>query len=298
MFDLKNSLLFIIVAIVLVAAVLIGCGSDKKDKKKSDNTIANKLKITMLDIDHGDAILLQDGKQNIIVDVGHKDFRPILLKKLDDLGVKKINTVIITHHDADHLGNVFEVAKKFKVENIYDNGFYRDDHQTSVKLHAALNRGEYNARRLKAGDTIKLNDNYWFEVMSPGSFIRPDFPKQSNNNSVVMKLHYKNFTMLFTGDIEKPAEEVLAAKYGDKLKADILKVAHHGINTSSSKEFVSKVAPKYAVISCGEHDKVGQPNIGVVNRLRKLGATVYNTENNGDITIEVGDKDYSVKSAR
>lgn len=297
MFNIKSTLLFFIVCIILMAVIVLGCGKDDKPDKK-ENKKVDGVKITMLDVDHGDAILLQEGKQNILIDAGHKDMRQVLLKKLDDLDVKKINTVIITHHDADHLGNVFEVAKKFKVENIYDNGVYRDDHQTSVKLHAALNRGEYNARRLKAGDTIKLNDNYWFEVLSPGSFIRPNFPKQSNNNSVVMKLHYKNFTMLFTGDIEKPAEEVLVAKYGDKLKADILKVAHHGINTSSSKEFVSKVAPKYAVISCGQHDKIGQPNIGVVSRLRKLGAIVYNTENNGDIIIQVGDKDYSVKSAR
>lgn len=297
MFNIKSSLLFVIICIVFIAAIVLGCNTNNKPEKKNDK-VNNGLKITMLDVDHGDAILIQEGKQSIMVDVGHKKMKSVLMEKLDALGVKKISTVIITHHDADHIGNVFDVIKKYNVENVYDNGVPRDDHQTSTQLHSMLKRGEYNARRLKAGDTIKIRDDFWFEVLSPGSFIRSDFPKQSNNNSVVMKLHYKAFTMLFTGDIEKPAEGVLTDKYGDKLKADILKVAHHGIPTSSTKEFVSRIAPKYAVISCGEHDKVGQPNMGVVSRLRKLGVTVYNTENNGDITIEVNDKNYSVRSLR
>ena len=298
MLRLKSSLMLLIAFLVVAALTVIGCTSTEKTSHKTNKPAAGSLKITMLAVDHGDAILLQDGKQNIMIDTGEKRIRSLLMQKLEDLDVKKISTVVVSHHDSDHIGNIFPVIKQFKVDNVYDNGVPRETNSNSVDLHNRLKRGEYNNRCLKAGDTIKINDDYWFEVLSPGPFIRPDFPKQSNNNSVVMKLHYKHFTMLFTGDIEKPAEEVLVKKYGDELKADVLKVAHHGIPTSSTKPFIAKVAPKYAVISCGDHDKVGQPNIGIVTRLRNAGAAVYNTENNGDITIEVNDKGFSVKAAR
>lgn len=245
------------------------------------------LKITVLDVEHGDAILLQDGKRNVMIDVGDSKNKQLLEQKLAKYNVKRINTVIVSHHHKDHMGNIFTVAGKYGVSNIYDNGNVNNGNKNSIKLHDILSKGNYNNRVLKAGDVIKFNDSYYFEVLSPGSFLQADkrIGKDQNNNSVVLKLHYGDFTMLLTGDIEAPTEALLYKKYGSDLKADVLKVGHHGSKTSSYYKFIEQVKPQYALISCGDFAKYHHPNKNVVGSLEHLGAKVYTTEKNGDLTI-------------
>ena len=109
-----------------------------------------------------------------------------------------------------------------------------------------------------------------------------------NNNSLVFKLEYKDFKMLFTGDIEKIAEEKLMQMYKkDELKADILKVAHHGSKTSSTEKFIETVNPKIVLIGVGVNNKFGHPNSDIINRLKDKGVKIYRTDINGEINIEV-----------
>lgn len=275
----------------------------QKEPAVANNTgntkpVQGKLKITLLDVNHGDSILLQDSKQNILVDVGHNKNGQLFFKKLDQRGVQKINTVIVTHHHADHMGNIMKVAGRYKVSRIYDNGLVNTGNPTSVKLHDILSKGNYKNRKLQAGDTINLGDGFWMEVLSPGDFLEDYLRKDLNNNSIVMLLHYGKFTMMFTGDIENPTEAALAKKYGSKLKADVLKVAHHGSKTSSNYRFISKVQPKYALISCGAFEEYHHPNKDVLGRLKHLGAEVYYTNANGDITITTDGKSYEVKTEK
>ena len=222
-----------------------------------------------------------------MIDVGDSKNKQLLEQKLAKYNVKRINTVIVSHHHKDHMGNIFTVAGKYGVSNIYDNGNVNNGNKNSIKLHDILSKGNYNNRVLKAGDVIKFNDSYYFEVLSPGSFLQADkrIGKDHNNNSVVLKLHYGDFTMLLTGDIEAPTEALLYKKYGSDLKADVLKVGHHGSKTSSYYKFIEQVKPQYALISCGDFAKYHHPNKNVVGSLEHLGAKVYNTEKNGDLTI-------------
>lgn len=112
-----------------------------------------------------------------------------------------------------------------------------------------------------------------------------------NANAIVAKLYYKtkkkDFTILFTGDIEEDAEKELVKIYGNKLKSDILKVAHHGSKTSSTYEFLQEVKPKIALIGVGEGNKFGHPNLGVIERLKQINAQIYRTDYNGEISIVV-----------
>ncbi len=119
-----------------------------------------------------------------------------------------------------------------------------------------------------------------------------------NNGSLVFKLHYGDFTMLFTGDIENPTEAAIAARYGSKLKADVLKVAHHGSRTSSNYRFISQVKPAYALISCGDFAQYHHPNKNVVGALEHLGAKVYTTNKNGDLTVTLQDGGYTVNNEK
>lgn len=263
---------------------------------ESNEVPANgRLKITVLDVSHGDAVLLQDGKRNVMVDVGDSKNRMLLEQKLAKYDVKRVNTVIVSHHHKDHMGNIFTVAGKYGVSNIYDNGNVNTGNKNSIKLHDILSKGNYNNRVLKAGDVIKFDKGYYMEVLSPGSFLQADkrIKNDQNNNSVVLKLHYGDFTMLLTGDIEAPTEALLYKKYGSELKSDVLKVGHHGSKTSSYYKFIEQVKPQYALISCGDFAKYHHPNQNVVGSLQHLGAKVYTTEKNGDLTIVTDGKGFS-----
>ncbi len=256
---------------------------------------SGSLKITVLDVEHGDAILLQDDKRNIMVDVGDSKNRQLLEQKLSKYGVNRIKSVIVSHHHKDHMGNIFTVAGRYGVSNIYDNGNVNNGNKNSIKLHNILSKGEYNNRVLKSGDVVQIDNGYYFEVLSPGEFLQADkrIKNDQNNNSVVLKLHYGDFTMLLTGDIEAPTEALLYKKYGSSLKSDVLKVGHHGSKTSSYYKFIEQVKPQYALISCGDFVKYHHPNKNVVGSLEHLGAKVYTTEKNGDLSIVTDGKGFT-----
>lgn len=256
---------------------------------------SGSLKITVLDVEHGDAILLQDDKRNIMVDVGDSKNRQLLEQKLSKYGVNRIKSVIVSHHHKDHMGNIFTVAGRYGVSNIYDNGNVNNGNKNSIKLHNILSKGEYNNRVLKSGDVVQIDKGYYFEVLSPGEFLQADkrIKNDQNNNSVVLKLHYGDFTMLLTGDIEAPTEALLYKKYGSSLKSDVLKVGHHGSKTSSYYKFIEQVKPQYALISCGDFVKYHHPNKNVVGSLEHLGAKVYTTEKNSDLSIVTDGKGFT-----
>ena len=272
-------------------------------------TPEGKLRITMLDVGQGDAILLEDGKGKVMIDVGDnkKDKlgyggRTALKMALGKAGVRenvdRINTVIITHHHGDHLGNVQWLAGKYKVSNIYDNAMPSEKNAVSNWLNKELRAGHYHNRVLKAGDRVDLGKGYYFEVLAPGDFLSKQDKERFNNTSIVMLLHYGQFTMLFTGDAEAPVEDYLQQKYGNRLKADVLKVGHHGSKTSSIYKFISKVKPKYALISCGNKQIYNHPNKNVVGSLQHLGAKVLTTYEHGNLTVTTDGKGFEVTMER
>lgn len=267
-----------------------------------------KLRITVLDVGQADAILLQDGKRNVMIDVGDSrkdDFgsggRQALEKALTKAGVgagDRIETVIVTHYHGDHMGNIKWLAGKYKVKNIYDNAMPNEKNQTALWLNKELRAGHYHNRVLKAGDTVQLGKEYYLEVLAPGNFLSAKALKNLNNTSLVMKLHYGSFTMLLTGDAEAPVEDSLQQKYGDRLRADVLKVGHHGSKTSSIYKFISRVKPKYALISCGNFNIYHHPNKNVVGSLKHLGAKVFTTFDHGSLTVVTDGKGFSVSTEK
>ena len=298
------------------AAVQQQMGNTSLGQRASDSASAapaatpeGKLRITMLDVGQGDAILLEDGKRKVMIDVGDnkKDKlgyggRTALKMALGKAGVRenvdRINTVIITHHHGDHLGNVQWLAGKYKVSNIYDNAMPNEKNAVSNWLNKELRAGHYHNRVLKAGDRVDLGKGYYFEVLAPGDFLSKQDKERFNNTSIVMLLHYGQFTMLFTGDAEAPVEDYLQQKYGNRLKADVLKVGHHGSKTSSIYKFISKVKPKYALISCGNKQIYNHPNKNVVGSLQHLGAKVLTTYDHGNLTVTTDGKGFEVTMER
>ena len=275
-------------------------------QKQDTGTAQGRLRISVLDVGQADAILLQDGKRNIMVDVGNdvKDKvgdsggRQALIKALDKAGVNRIKTVFVTHHHRDHMGNIMYVRGKYGVSNIYDSGYVNNGYKASVALNSDLRAGRYNGQALKAGDKITIDKNYYIEVLAPGDFLSKKDLKNMNNTSLVLMLHYGSFKMLLTGDAEAPVEDALQQKYGTALQADVLKVGHHGSKTSSYWPFVSKVKPKYALISCGDFSIYKHPNKNVVGSLTHLGAKVLTTHDHGTLTVITDGKSFDVMTER
>lgn len=275
-------------------------------QKQDTGTAQGRLRISVLDVGQADAILLQDGKRNIMIDVGNdvKDKvgnsggRQALIKALDKAGVSKIKTVFVTHHHRDHMGNIMYVRGKYGVSSIYDSGYVNNGYKASVALNSDLRAGRYNGQALKAGDTINIDKNYYIEVLAPGDFLSKKDLKNMNNTSLVLMLHYGSFKMLLTGDAEAPVEDALQQKYGTALQADVLKVGHHGSKTSSYWPFVSKVKPKYALISCGDFSIYKHPNKNVVGSLTHLGAKVLTTHDHGTLTVTTDGKSFDVMTER
>lgn len=149
-----------------------------------------------------------------------------------------------------------------------------------------------------SGNRLYIEKNLYFDVIWPTN--NQITINVLNNNSVVCNLHYKNFSMLFTGDIEEIAEKEILKLHSNNrnlLKTDILKVGHHGSKTSSSEEFLNIIKPRIAVIGVGKNNNFGHPNEGVLNRFRNLGCDIYRTDLNGEIEIKVNYKSrYKIKT--
>lgn len=197
---------------------------------------------------------------------------------------------MISHFDSDHSEKAVEIIETLKVKNIIISKQAERSEQFENTIKAAKDNN-VNIIIVKAGDIIKIDKETYFQVLWPKEEQKIT-ENALNNNSIVAKFIYKDFSMLFTGDIEKTAEKAILEEYRDSniLKATALKIAHHGSNTSSTEKFLKKVEPKISVIGVGEKNKFGHPSKNIVERLKSYGSTVYRTDLHGEITIEVTKK--------
>lgn len=187
-----------------------------------------------------------------------------------DRGYTKIDTIIVSHFDTDHMTSLCQIMKKLKVKNVIIGKQFEDSENLQEFLKIAKEKN-VKVNVVEAGDKISIEKNLYFHVLWPDSS-NIITEKILNNNALVCKLYYKNFSMLFTGDIEESAEKELIKKYTDTnvLNSTILKVAHHGSKTSSIKEFVNLVKPKIAVIGVGKNNLYGHPSSEVIERLNDM----------------------------
>lgn len=189
------------------------------------------------------------------------------------------------------------VLKEIKVETVIIGKQYEscENHEEFQRI---VNTKKINIHIVEAGNKIRIDNSLYFYVLWPTN-TNMISDNAINNNSLVCKLIYKNFSMLFTGDIEEIAEKAILSKYVNKtelLNADILKVAHHGSKTSSIKEFINTVSPKYAVIGVGKDNKFGHPSENTLKTLENRQVKIYRTDISGEIMIIIDGDSVKVKS--
>lgn len=237
--------------------------------------------VDFLDICQGDACLISSRNKTVMIDTGgdidEKNFsykfkiRPILEKR----AIKKIDAVFISHDDKDHNGNLDYLARDKKLKMIYAN------YPTSNKI--------YKAKKTKNGDKYKFS-SVLIDVISKG-----ELETTTNDSSMILKVKCHGLDFLFTGDISSETENKLLKK---NIKADVLKVCHHGSKYSSSREFLECVKPKYSVISCGFNNSYGHPHNETIERLKDSGTRVYRTDLDGRVRVIVTRFSYWLENAR
>ena len=167
-----------------------------------------------------------------------------------------------------------------------------EDSDNYKRFRQIVKDKKIKVQMVNKGDILNLEEDLFFYVLWPNND-KLISENVLNNNSMVFKMNYKNFSMIFTGDIEEVAERQILEEYKENLKlfnSNILKVAHHGSKTSSIKEFLEVVRPKIALIGVGENNKFGHPNSEVLERLEKLDIKLYRTDEMGEISIIVDKK--------
>ena len=249
--------------------------------------------INFVDVGQGDCTYIKtfSGK-NIIIDGGEGNTEKydygenIVLPYLLDREVKKIDYLIISHADSDHIGGLFAIIENIKIDKILI-GIQPQISEQYVELLEISKDKNIKLVELKAGDRLNLEKEIYLEVLWPKE---NDFIELNtlNNNSLVFKISYKKFSILFTGDIEEIAEKEILKLYENNksfLNATILKVAHHGSKTSTCLEFLKSVNPKIVLIGVGKNNNFGHPSKSVINRLKDNNVQIYRTDYNGEINI-------------
>lgn len=188
------------------------------------------------------------------------------------------------------LVGILYLVNEIKVKNIII-GKQFENTENYKKFIEIVKKKHIKVNVVEQGVKFNIEKNIFFDVLWPNS-MQEISENVINNNALVCKLNYKNFTMLFTGDIEEKAEKILVSNYKNTniLESKILKVAHHGSNTSSTQEFLELVKPKIALIGVGKNNTFGHPNDEVIERIKTFGAQIYRTDEDGEIEILVNRK--------
>ncbi|MDA2922818.1 MBL fold metallo-hydrolase [Patescibacteria group bacterium AH-259-L07] len=284
--------IYIIGGLLIVNLVIAGYWAILVDVHSGEN-----VRVIFLDVGQGDAILIQtpEGK-NILIDGGPDKS---IIYKLDSyipITKRKINLMIATHTDLDHITGLAEVLRRYEVKSVLDNGLKG---YTPAYYQWQNSISEKNISRVSvdAPHTIVLEDGISLQFLWPDQDKMSDEEADSNFASVVVKLLYDDTSFLLTGDATIETEEILIEGDND-LTADILKVGHHGSKYSSGIEFVQSVGPVYGIISAGKDNTFGHPSLRALKNLEVSGAQILRTDQDGDILLTSDGKTLKVKTQK
>ena len=235
------------------------------------------LTVRFLDVGQGDSILLACGDETMLIDGGPVEEGQFLVSRLNRLDVAKLTYVINTHPDEDHCGGLAAVLAKDPAEHVYSS-------VTEYTTKVFSNVVKYADEQGHPVEVPQTGDSWTLGSASVQVIGPVQTYSDPNNGSLVLRVDYGGTSFLFTGDMEQNAEADLMDS-GANVRADVLKVGHHGSPTSSSEAFLEAVAPSIAVISVGEDNDYGHPSADVLARLEALGTTIYRTDTQGEIII-------------
>ncbi|MCK5599937.1 helix-hairpin-helix domain-containing protein [bacterium] len=257
---------------------------------------AGELKIAFINVNQGDAMLIStpEGKHYIVdggqpayydpvKDIYYSRFdagRDVILPYLKSQGIEKLDGILATHPDADHIGGLVHLLKNMPVDTVYYTGRLHTSNIFQVFLTLSKEKGAKYIE-VRDGDILKWSPAMLVNVLAPTDK-EMDYAKNNNNTSIVLFIKYGETSFILSGDAEKEQEDRMSSDYGQNLKADLLKFGHHGSKSSSMTRYLNLIAPKYGIISCGKNNKFGFPHKDALDRYYHansdmlIGRTDYN----------------------
>lgn len=258
--------------------------ADKKSSKKQSGSgtktsaKSGKLEVHFIDVGQGDSILITIGSHAMLIDAGDNTEGTAVQLYLNKQGIKSLDYVIGTHPDSDHIGGLDVVIYKFDCKKILMPDCQNSTTTYRDVLDSMKSKG-YKAVHPKTGEKYSLGDAS-FTVIGP---VRKY--KETNDNSISLRLVYQDTSFLFMGDTTADTEPDVMAQTKN-LRSDVLKIAHHGSKYSTTEEFFERVQPEWAVISCAEDNHYGFPSARVLNLLRSSHTKVFRTDEQGSLVAE------------
>ena len=241
------------------------------------NYFNNNISINILDVGQGDSILLRIKNKSVLIDTGgnygYNLSNNVIIPYLKSIGIKKLNYLILTHGDFDHMGEAINLVNNFNVENVIFNcGEFNDSEKNLIEVLDNKNIKYYSCIK-----ELNIDNNNLY-------FLQTKEYDNENDNSNVIYTELNGYKFLFMGDAGIEKEKDILDKYNIS-NIDVLKVGHHGSRTSSGKDFINKINPKYSVISVGKNNKFGHPNKEVLSVLED--SKIYRTDNQGSIMFKI-----------
>ena len=303
-----------VVAIVLVAILMIvgivgcfyepimdlfsgsssGTGGDSDSDYDSSPDSDSSVKVHFIDVGQADCAVICTDNGNIIIDAGMNASEDEMKAYIDKLGIKSFRYAIFTHPHEDHIGGAEVIMKNYRVDNV----IIPDLEATTKVYEAMLDSIEESGARVKV---IEAGDTFDFSVGSlKAKILGPvEIDDEPNDASIITKITYGKTDLLFMGDAETHSEELLLRKYiMGELRADIIKLGHHGSNTSSSPEFLRAVSPDVAIISCGLDNKYGHPHSETLDTLEDQKIQYYRTDMQGSVICTITPDGYTFKTTK
>ena len=235
------------------------------------------LKIHFIDVGQGDAIFIElPDKRAVLIDGGETNMSSRVINAINSANKNRLDFVIATHPHSDHIGGLSKVIETFEIGEIYMPTIERKSYKTYQALMSAIQKKGLKQKAAKAGVRILKANDLTLDILAPVKSNYADI----NDWSVILKLTYGSTSFLFMADATARAEKDITAD----VKADVLKVGFHGSRDSTSDDFLSRVAPKYAVISVGKNP-YGHPLSATINKLKNANIEVYRTDLDGTVTF-------------
>lgn len=262
--------------ILILSAILIFLLVETKEKKDKN---LDELEITYINIGQGNAVLVKSKNENLLIDGGNRANSRYYYNYIKNKNLKKIDYMIASHYDEDHIAGLISILENYKVLNVLSPA-YKKDTKIYKSFKKSLSNSNANIINPIQGDSFNLGDAkvkiLWPKVYKDGV---------DNDNSIVVKITYRNMKFLFPADASKDVEDQLIYS-GYNLKSDVLMVGHHGSKYSTSKEFLKEVRPKLAIISVGKNNRYKHPSKEVIKLLNSENIKILRTDLDGNITIK------------
>ncbi len=257
------------------------------DKPAAENADAE---VDFIDVGQGDSTLVCSDGKYMLIDTGDRDGENTLINHLKERGVKKLDYLVLTHPHADHIGEAAEIVEGFKIGKIIMPRVPDDLTPTSSVYEDLLDAAANKGLKIRAA----RNESFELGEISVQTYAAEGEYSNLNDYSVVLRLTHGENSFLITGDCEKQEESELLER-GCDVSADVLKVGHHGSDTSSTSQWLKEVGAQYAVISCGADNKYGHPDEETYSRICKYVKNVYVTAEDGSLAFESDGKGLTVK---